>query len=185
MRAATDNKRKRFKSQTHAPIHRLILIKHLVPMNTKRHQRRSRRTTAMRPARRTRCFDRWGASLVEFAIVSNLLLITILTCMEFARMNMVRNLAQDAAYYAARHAIVPGATPSEAIAEGNRIMGALLNNGYSVNVAALDGDSRFVDVTVSVDMGAVALFAPLFLPEQTVDTRVRMRTERYSGFFQQ
>ncbi len=100
-------------------------------------------------------------------------------------MNMVRNLAQDAAYYAARHAIVPGATAGEAIAEGDRIMGALLNNGYEVKVTALNGESAFVDVTVSVDMGEVALFAPLFLPEKTVDTRVRMRTERYSGFFQQ
>jgi Flp pilus assembly protein TadG len=139
----------------------------------------------VRPVRRLRGNDRLGASLVEFAIVSNLLLITILTCMEFARMNMVRNLAQDAAYYAARHAIVPGATPGEAVAEASRIMGSLLNNGYTVRVSPLDGDSRFVDVTVSVNMGEVALFAPLFLPQRTVDTRVRMRTERYSGFFQQ
>lgn len=135
--------------------------------------------------RRPSGVDRWGASLVEFAIVSNLLLITILTCMEFARMNMVRNLAQDAAYFAARHAIVPGATSAEAVAEGERIMGSLLSNGYTIHVAPLNGDSRFVDVTVSVDLGSVALFAPLFLPEQTFDTRVRMRTERYSGFFRQ
>ncbi len=126
-----------------------------------------------------------GASAVEFAIVANVLFMIILTCMEFARMNMVRNLAQDAAYFAARQAIVPGATAAEAQAEANRIMGSLLNNGYTVAVTDLSSNSTFVDVTVTVDMGAVAMFAPFFLPETNVATHVRMRTERYEGFYQQ
>ncbi|QDT06667.1 TadE-like protein [Rubripirellula lacrimiformis] len=136
--------------------------------------------------RRRRCGQsRLGASAVEFAIIANILLLIILTCMEFARMNMVRNLAQDAAYYAARHAIVPGATSAEAEGEANRIMGSLLTNGYSVAVSELDSESTNVTVTVTVDLGEVAMFAPFFLPESDISSTVRMRTERYDGFYEQ
>lgn len=140
----------------------------------------------IRNAKRRRKADiRLGASAVEFAIIANILLIMILTCMEFARLNMVRNLSQDAAYFAARQAMVPGATAAEAEAEVDRIMGSLLSNGYSATISPLDDDSTSVTVTVSVDLGDVALFAPLFMPDQTLDTTVRMQTERYDGFYQQ
>ncbi|TWU59910.1 TadE-like protein [Rubripirellula tenax] len=142
------------------------------------HQRRTRR-------RRRSGESRLGASAVEFAIVANILLLIILTCMEFARMNMVRNLAQDAAYFAARHAIVPGANAAEAEGEANRIMGSLLSNGYQVDVSEIDVDSTDVTVTVTVDLGEVALFAPFFLPTSDISSTVRMRTERYDGFYEQ
>jgi hypothetical protein len=82
---------------------------------------RKRRTATRR--------QRLAATLVEFALVSNILFLTIFTCMEFAQMNMARNLAQDAAYYAARTAIVPGATAAEAEAEADRIMGLMFADG--------------------------------------------------------
>ena len=111
-------------------------------------------------------------------------MIIILTCMEFARLNMTRNLAQDAAYFACRHALVPGATTAEAQAEGDRIMGSMLSNGYTVTVEELNEDSEDVTVTVDVDLTAVALFAPYFLPSSTISTTAKMRTERYDGFYQ-
>ncbi len=82
--------------------------------NTAARQESSLRRRSTRRQRR-QGDSRLGVSTVEFAIVANILFIMILTCMEFARMNMVRNLAQDAAYFGARHAIVPGATAAEAI----------------------------------------------------------------------
>jgi Flp pilus assembly protein TadG len=129
--------------------------------------------------------QRAGASVVEFAVVANILILMILTCMEFARMNMVRNLAQDAAYFAARHAMVPGATTSEAIQEADRIMSAMVTNGYTVDVTALDSETEDIRVTVSVDLTAVALFAPYFLPDTNITTVAHMRTELYDGFYEQ
>ncbi|TWT91813.1 TadE-like protein [Neorhodopirellula pilleata] len=123
--------------------------------------------------------------MVEFAIVSNVLIITIFTCMEFARMNMARNLMQDAAYYAARVAIVPGATPAEAEAEGNRIMGAIFNQGFTVQCSPLSDDTEEVSVRVAVQLDEIALFTPMFLGGIELDTTAKMRTERYSGFYQQ
>lgn len=128
---------------------------------------------------------RSGVSTVEFAVVANILLLMILTCLEFARLNMVRNLANDAAYFAARHAIVPGATSEEAKAEADRIMSSMLSNGYEIRVNDVNADASDVTVTVAVDLFEVALFAPYFLPDSTLETTARMRTERYEGFFEQ
>jgi Flp pilus assembly protein TadG len=129
--------------------------------------------------------SRLGVSAVEFAIVANIMMIMILTCMEFARLNMVRNLSQGAAYLAARHAIVPGATAAEAIDEAESVLGSMLSNGYTVTVSDLDAEANDITVTVAVDLTQVALFTPYFLPDQTIETTARMRRERYDHFYEQ
>ncbi len=123
--------------------------------------------------------------MVEFAIVANVMFVMVLTCMEFARMNMVRNLCQDAAYFAARSVIVPGATEAEGIAEANRIMGSMLSSGYNVQISSLDFGATEVTVTVSVDLNHVALFVPMFIQDTTIESSARVKTERYEGFYQQ
>ena len=135
--------------------------------------------------RKRRGDSRLGVNAVEFAIVANILFIMILTCMEFARMNMVRNLAQDAAYFAARHAIVPGATSDEAVDQAESVLSSMLTNGYTVDVSNLDSDSEEITVNVSVDLTEVALFAPYFLTNTTIQTEATMRTERYDHFYEQ
>lgn len=148
--------------------------------------RRRSLTRHRRPCNRSRReVDRLGASVVEFAVVANILIIMILTCMEFARMNMVRNLAQDAAYFAARHAIVPGATEQEAVDEAERIMSSMVTNGFTVDVTPLNSEATDIRVTVDVDLTQVALFAPYFLPNTNISTVAHMRTERYDGFYEQ
>jgi Flp pilus assembly protein TadG len=129
--------------------------------------------------------SRLGVSTVEFAIVANILFIMILTCMEFARMNMVRNLAQDAAYFGARHAIVPGATQAEAIEQAELVLSSMLSNGYTVTVSDLDSGANEITVDVAVDLTEVALFAPYFLTDTIIQTNAKMRTERYDHFYEQ
>jgi Flp pilus assembly protein TadG len=146
-------------------------------------RRRSLPQTAVN--RRAKGQSRLGATAVEFAIVANIMFIMIFACMEFARMNMVRNMAQDAAYFAARHAIVPGATDAEAIEVAEDYLSSMLSNGYTVNVNNIDKDSQDVIVTVGVDFAEVALFAPYFMPDTTIQTTARLRTERYDHFFEQ
>jgi Flp pilus assembly protein TadG len=130
-------------------------------------------------------FLRVGAAAVEFAIVANVMFILIMTCIEFARLNMVRNLAQDAAYFGARQAVVPGATAAEAEAVADNIMSSMLSGGYTIEVGALNEDSTEVEVTVGIQLHDVALVVPLFLPNSTITTQAKMRTERYEGFFEQ
>ncbi len=124
--------------------------------------------------------------MVEFAIVANILFVSILACFEIARMNMVRNMAQDAAYFAARQAIVPGATVEEATLQATQLMDSMVSpDGYTVNVTPLDGDTEEIVVTVTVDLDAVALFTPIFLPNAQIETEAHMNTERYDGFYEQ
>ncbi len=100
-------------------------------------------------------------------------------------MNMVRNLAQDAAYFGDRHAIVPGATAAEAIEQAESVLSSMLSNGYSVDVSNLDSEASEITVTVAVDLTEVALFAPRFLTDTTIQTEATMRTERYDHFYEQ
>ncbi len=123
--------------------------------------------------------------MVEFAIVANIVFLSVLISIEFVRMNMVRNLMQDAAYAAVRHTIVPGATTGEAISKAEQLMGSLLDTGYNVSVSNISEGSESVSVTVSVNMNEVALFTPLFLNNKTLEATASLDTERYDGFYLQ
>ena len=58
--------------------------------------------------------DRTAAAAVEFAIVATIFFLLVIAAFEFGRMNVIRHTADNAAYEAARHAMVPGATVAEA-----------------------------------------------------------------------
>ena len=147
----------------------------------------AKRTGAARVRHSTRrdANRRRGAAAVEFAIVANVLFLFVLVCIDFARMNMVRNLAQDAAYFAARHTMVPGATREEAVAVAEDIMGSMLTTGVTINVPTIDQNSSEIVVTVDVDLNAVALVSSSFFPDPILRTRASLGTERYTGFFRQ
>lgn len=126
-----------------------------------------------------------GVTIVEFAIVANILFLMIFTCIEFARVNMIRNLAQDSAYFAARAVMVPGATRAEAEREVDRLLGSLISTGYEVNVEDFGEDSEEIVVNVEVDLNEVALISPIFFKNKIISTTARLRAERYTGFFRQ
>lgn len=90
---------------------------------------------------------------------------------------------QDAAYFAAREAIVPGATQADATRVAQRIMGSMLDDGVSVRVDTLNEHSKMVVVTVGVDLNKVSIIAPMIGKNRTIETTARMKTERYAGFF--
>ena len=130
--------------------------------------------------------DRMGAAIVEFAIVANVMILIVFICIEFTRLNMMRNLTQDAAYFAARTAMVPGGTEADAIAEANRVLGIMNTQSATVTVnggAGLDTDSRQIQVTVTVPISDNALFVPMFAGDKNLEATATMRTERYDGFY--
>ena len=57
--------------------------------------------------------------------------------------------------------------------------------GYQVEVEPLTSEATNLVVTVTVDFDEIALFAPMFLPNATIESTARIRTERYDGFFEQ
>lgn len=127
-----------------------------------------------------------GTVLVEFALVVPVFILILFTCFEFCRLNMIRNLAQDAAYYATRHCIVPGATEKEAITEANRILNAMGTRNASITInggKGIDENSNSVTVEISVPIADNALLASKFTNDVVLTSSTTMKTERYDGFY--
>jgi Flp pilus assembly protein TadG len=131
----------------------------------------------------TRIDVRKGVAAIEFAIIANVLFILVMASFEIARLNLARNLAQDAAYYAARQAMVPGATDAEAHEEAKRILASMFDRGYQVKIHPLGHESERVMVEVSINLKEVAFFAPMFLPNKSITSVASLKTERYRGFY--
>lgn len=129
-----------------------------------------------------------GVSAVEFAMVAPVFLLIIFTCVEFTRLTMVRNLVQEAAYFAARDAMVPGATEEECRESAERILSRLGNKTAEVTInegQGLNDQSDIVSVTVSIPLAENTLFFPFPVGDMTISSTAEMQTERYSGTFDQ
>ena len=142
------------------------------------HNRNSSRKSPMK-----RLARRDGVTIVEMAFVGPVFFVMIFASIEFCRLNMIRNLTQDAAYFAARDAMVPGATAAEATAEANRILAYLNTKEAEVVVNDITDDSDEVSVTISVPVAANSYLIPQFVSDLTFTATATMRTERYDGYY--
>lgn len=124
--------------------------------------------------------NRRGATAVEFAIVAPVFFMILFAMFEFSRLNVIRHTADNAAYEAARLAIVPGAEAADAIAEANRLLGAVGARGASVTVDPpnLGVDTRQVTVAVEVPMSQNAFVVSRFTGTTTLRSQSTLRTER-------
>ena len=130
--------------------------------------------------------NREGLAALEFALVAPAFFIVVFASIEFCRLNMIRNLTQDAAYFAARHAMVPGATSAEAIDEANRILGFMNTQGATVVVnenEELENDSNIVSVTITVPINENSFLIPNFTEDIEFTATATLRTERYDGYY--
>ncbi len=119
-------------------------------------------------------------------MVANVMILIVFVCIEFTRMNMMRNLVQDAAYFAARTAMIPGGTAEDARAEANRVLGILSTQNAEVVVNGgepLTDETRNVRVRVTIPIDDNALFLPLFTGNKELEAIATMKTERYDGFY--
>lgn len=127
-----------------------------------------------RPSRRT------GATAVEFAIVAPIFFLFAIASFEFARLNVMRHTADNAAYEAARHAIVPGATAAEAIARARKTLNVVGTRGakITVNPATLGPDVEQVNVVVEVPLSQNGWITPRVTRSKTIRATSTLRTER-------
>ncbi|MFV0444771.1 MAG: TadE/TadG family type IV pilus assembly protein [Planctomycetaceae bacterium] len=117
----------------------------------KRHQRRA-----------PRC--RSGAVIVEFALVAPLAFLIIFGSVEFARLNMLLNSMENAAYEGARRGIVPGATVANVEDAAEQILQAVgaVNATVSVTPAVITNQTPDLTVTIHIPLSANAWIAPHF-----------------------
>jgi Flp pilus assembly protein TadG len=129
-------------------------------------------------ARRTAL--RRGGVVVEFALTAPVFFIFLLSAFEFGWLNVIRHTADNAAYEAARNAMVPGATSAEALARANEILKIVGTRAASVTVSpeTIDVDTREVTVTVDVPMDRNSLILPRFTKKTMIHSSSTLRTER-------
>lgn len=138
----------------------------------------------MNKAHRVR--QRIGAVTVEFAIVANVMFVVIFGCLELTRLSLMRNLAQDAAYFATRAAVIPGATNADATREANRILGTLGTKGVRVSInqgQALSQDTEELQLEVIIDLKENMILIPMLPGTKEIRTKATMRTERYNEVY--
>jgi len=131
--------------------------------------------------------NRTGATAIEFAMVAPLFLLAIFVCFEFGKMTMVEAFAEDAAFRAARHVVVLGATideSTEEVADRLAILGvrnAEIEIEPSVNGAIqteIDDATDTIAVRISIPMKE-NLIAAGFLNDYVMEKEAVLATERY------
>ncbi|HVJ86844.1 MAG TPA: TadE family protein [Caulifigura sp.] len=98
--------------------------------------------------------NRAGGVAVETAVVLPVLFMIMFGAVDCARLNMVRNTAQNAAYEGARNAITPGATANHAKAVAQKVLNGVGIKNYTVSVspATITTATDVVTVTVTVPL---------------------------------
>ncbi len=128
---------------------------------------------------RRRMSLRRGTTAIEFALTAPLLLAFTFGALEFGRANMIRHTAQNAAYEAARAAIVPGATSAQAEAAAYAALSFAGIGTASVTItpAVLGPGDNEVTVDVSVPMTPNSYLTPLFLDGQNLEASATLSRE--------
>lgn len=123
---------------------------------------------------------RAGVTAVEFAVVVPVFFLLLLVSFEFARLNIMRHTADSAAYEAARHAMVPGATATEAITKANDILSIVGTNSATVtiNPTTLGPGIDEIIVTIDIPLDQNGWIVPKFTSGKTIRAQSRLKTER-------
>jgi len=99
--------------------------------------------------RRQRASPR-GTAAVEFALTAPILLLFLFATLAFGRYNMIQQMVNNAAFEAARHCIVPGATVADGQAAGLKVLNAGFVTGGSVTINPNPITSQTTQVTANV-----------------------------------
>jgi len=108
--------------------------------------------------------SRSGATLVEFALIAPILFVFFVSCIEFSRINMIRNSMSSAAYEGARKGIIPGSTSAqvEATARASLSATGIVPESVVVTPTIITQTTPTVTVTITV-LGSNNLWiAPMF-----------------------
>ncbi|MEM1063831.1 MAG: TadE family protein [Planctomycetota bacterium] len=123
---------------------------------------------------------RRGAAATEFAIVAPVFFLVVFSLFEFTWLNIVRHTADNAAYEAARVAIVPGATAGDAVAEAERILRTVGVRSATVTVdpSTITTATDRVTVTVDAPFDANAIITPIWAGGATLTSNATLLAER-------
>jgi Flp pilus assembly protein TadG len=138
------------------------------------------RATIRNQGARRRRVRRHGAAIVEFALVAPIFFLFLMASFEFGWLNVMRHTADNAAYEAARCAMVPGASAADATSKAQSILQAVGTRGAQISVTpgTITDDTEEVTVNIAVPVNRNALILPRFARGKTLHSSSTLRTER-------
>ena len=131
--------------------------------------------------------NRTGAAAVEFAMVAPLFFLGLFVCFEFGRMSMVEAFAEDAAFRAARHVVVLGATIDESSKEAADRLAILGVRNEEITIEPsvngsiqdeIDDDTDSIAVRISILVGENVLLSGFFR-DLVIEQEAVIATERF------
>jgi Flp pilus assembly protein TadG len=137
----------------------------------------------LRTTRRTRKHaPRLGAVLVEFALAAPITFVMVFALIEFSRVAMLTNTAENAAYEGCRAAIIPGGTAAKARTAASRLMSSVgaVNPTITITPATITEATEEITVEVSLSLNSNAWLIPTFTRNQTLIKRCRLTRESAS-----
>ena len=131
--------------------------------------------------------NRTGATAVEFAMVAPLFLLVLFICFEFSKMTMVESFAEDAAFTAARHVVVLGASTQESIEEATNTLSLMGIRSAEVTIEPSAGGVVQTEIDDLTDTVAVRISIPMrenlivagFLSDYVMEKEAVLSTERF------
>jgi Flp pilus assembly protein TadG len=129
--------------------------------------------------RRASRFSRRGTTAVEFSLTAPIALLFTFGCIEFARVHMIINSAENAAYEGARRGILPGATSEQAATAATRHLSATLVNVSTATVepTVITPTTKTVTVTTRVPVGSNLWITPFFFRNTTIERSCTLKKE--------
>ena len=101
-------------------------------------------------------------------------------------MILLRNMAQDAAYDAARYCMVEGATSAEAISRANAVLRKVGAKGAVITVnggVPITSASANVNVQIVIPMESNSLFFKPVFRNRNINVAMSLKKESYLGFY--
>lgn len=122
---------------------------------------------------------RRGAVTVEFAIVAPVAFLIIFGSVEFARLNMILNSMENAAYEGARRGIIPGATETNVRDATTQILQAVgaVNATVTVTPTVITHQTPEITVSISIPLNDNAWISPHFTNNRTLTRSCRLTRE--------
>jgi Flp pilus assembly protein TadG len=104
----------------------------------------------------------------------------LLAAFEFGWLNVLRHTADNAAYEAARTAIVPGATAADAQSKADSLLKIVGARSATVTItpSPVTVDTDEVTVSIEIPMNKNGLIAPRFTKSTKILASSTMQTER-------
>ncbi|MCX7400426.1 MAG: pilus assembly protein [Planctomycetales bacterium] len=118
--------------------------------------------------------------MVELALVLPIFFVLIFAGVEFFRLSMLRQYAENVSYEAARNVIVPGATAGEAKAAADKMLAIMGIAGATVTVtpAVITDSTGHVTVKVTIPPSANQWISPFFTSAAKAAAETTLLTER-------